>query len=121
MSFFVTRPPAPVPGTWATSMPCSPAMRATTGDTNVFSPFVGGAIVSAGGTSRFPRSPLHRSAVADRRLRLRCGSRRLGFKLGSGRRRLLLHQLRALRRYDGEPCADGHRLALLNEDLLDDA
>src|SRR5436853_5828609 len=34
MSFFVTRPPEPVPGTWDGSIPCSPAMRATTGDTN---------------------------------------------------------------------------------------
>ena len=35
MSFFVTRPPVPVPGTWLGSTPCSDAMRATTGETNV--------------------------------------------------------------------------------------
>src|SRR5580765_1138285 len=34
MSFFVTRPPEPVPGTWDGSTPCSDAIRATTGDTN---------------------------------------------------------------------------------------
>ena len=36
MSFFVTRPPWPVPCTWPTSTPCSAAIRATTGETNVF-------------------------------------------------------------------------------------
>ncbi len=35
MSFFVTRPPVPVPGTAAGSTPCSAAIRATTGDTKV--------------------------------------------------------------------------------------
>ena len=45
MSFFVTRPPVPVPGTVEGSMPCSAAMRATTGETNVF-PFP----VAAGAT-----------------------------------------------------------------------
>ena len=34
MSFFVTRPPRPLPSIWPTSMPCSEAMRATTGETN---------------------------------------------------------------------------------------
>ncbi len=34
MSFFVTRPLWPVPGTCAGSMPCSAAIRATTGETN---------------------------------------------------------------------------------------
>ncbi len=34
MSFFVTRPPEPVPGTCEGSIPCSDAMRATTGETN---------------------------------------------------------------------------------------
>ena len=34
MSFFVTRPPEPVPGTWDGSIPCSEAIRATTGETN---------------------------------------------------------------------------------------
>ena len=38
MSFLVTRPPRPVPDTWPTSTPCSDAIRATTGETNVFSP-----------------------------------------------------------------------------------
>jgi len=38
MSFFVTRPPRPVPSTCETSTPCSDAIRATTGETNVFSP-----------------------------------------------------------------------------------
>ena len=39
MSFFVTRPPRPVPCTWLGSTPCSEAILATTGDTNVL-PFV---------------------------------------------------------------------------------
>src|SRR6185295_1694232 len=34
MSFFVTRPPRPVPSTLATSTLCSAAIRATTGETN---------------------------------------------------------------------------------------
>ena len=55
MSFFVTRPPVPVPGTVEGSMPCSAAMRATTGETNVF-PFpvaagVTGAGAAAGSTT----------------------------------------------------------------------
>src|SRR5688572_28334630 len=50
MSFFVTRPPVPVPGTAAGSTLCSAAMRATTGDTNVL-PFsaASGATGAAGG------------------------------------------------------------------------
>ena len=35
MSFFVTRPPVPVPGTTVGSMPCSAAIRATTGETKI--------------------------------------------------------------------------------------
>ena len=35
MSFFVTRPSRPVPGIVLGSMPCSAAIRATTGETNV--------------------------------------------------------------------------------------
>src|ERR671934_168252 len=38
MSLLVTRPPRPVPDTCETSTPCSEAIRATTGETNVFSP-----------------------------------------------------------------------------------
>ncbi len=41
MSFFVTRPPRPVPGTWPTSTLCSAAIRATTGETNAFSAVLG--------------------------------------------------------------------------------
>ena len=51
MSFFVTRPPRPVPCTWLGSTPCSDAIFATTGDTKVL-PFVDeGSVVSlaAGG------------------------------------------------------------------------
>jgi hypothetical protein len=52
MSFFVTRPPVPVPGTTAGSTPCSAAILATTGDTNVF-PFPdeagAAATIGAGG------------------------------------------------------------------------
>ena len=46
MSFFVTRPPVPVPGTWDGSIPCSEAIRATTGETNDL-PFSPGATGSA--------------------------------------------------------------------------
>ena len=42
MSFLVTRPPPPVPGTCVGSMPCSAAIRATTGETNE-RPFPDGA------------------------------------------------------------------------------
>ena len=42
MSFFVTRPPRPVPATGVGSMPCSAAIRATTGETNGL-PFPDGA------------------------------------------------------------------------------
>src|SRR3954469_18307078 len=49
MSFFVTRPPRPVPCTWLGSTRCSEAILATTGETNVL-PFVdaAGAVSSAG-------------------------------------------------------------------------
>jgi len=46
MSFFVTRPPVPVPGTTDGSIPCSAAIRATTGDTKVL-PFPPGAAGAA--------------------------------------------------------------------------
>jgi hypothetical protein len=47
MSFFVTRPPAPVPVTAAGSTPCSDAIRATTGETKLF-PFPPAACEGAG-------------------------------------------------------------------------
>src|SRR5919205_767818 len=50
MSFFVTRPPAPVPATWLGSTPCSDAIRATTGETNALPlPLAAGA--AAGGAA----------------------------------------------------------------------
>ena len=49
MSFFVTRPPAPVPAIWPGSTPCSDAMRATTGDTNFPFPDAGGAAGTGSG------------------------------------------------------------------------
>jgi hypothetical protein len=51
MSFLVTRPPVPVPGTTTGSIPCSAAIRATTGETNVL-PFPAEAeagVAAAGG------------------------------------------------------------------------
>ena len=48
MSFFVTRPPVPVPGTAVGSMPCSEAIRATTGEMNVRPP-LSPATPAAGG------------------------------------------------------------------------
>src|SRR5438874_12541939 len=50
MSFFVTRPPEPVPGTWDGSTPCSDAIRATTGDTNAL-PFPDCCGAAAGGAA----------------------------------------------------------------------
>ncbi len=50
MSFFVTRPPVPVPGMTDASIPCSAAMRATTGDTKVF-PFPAAAGAAEGGAA----------------------------------------------------------------------
>ena len=50
MSFFVTRPPRPVPGTWETSTPCSDAIRATTGETKLLpSPFAPGSAGAGAG------------------------------------------------------------------------
>src|SRR6266545_562456 len=48
MSFFVTRPPRPVPCTRLGSTPCSDAIFATTGDTNVL-PLVCAACAGSGG------------------------------------------------------------------------
>ena len=76
MSFFVTRPPVPVPGTTDGSIPCSAAIRATTGETNVL-PFPAAEAV----------------AVASRcgsglgRRRRRCDGRS-EVRLGRGRGRL---------------------------------
>src|ERR671936_660003 len=51
MSFFVTRPPRPVPCTWFGSTPCSEAMRATTGETNVLPFSVGAGGAGVGGAA----------------------------------------------------------------------
>ena len=61
MSFFVTRPPVPVPGTALGSTPCSAAIRATTGDTKV-RPFP-----DAAGWRRRLRQQGTRSAARARR------------------------------------------------------
>ena len=50
MSFLVTRPPVPVPGTTVASIPCSAAIRATTGETKVF-PLPVAAGAAAGGAA----------------------------------------------------------------------
>ena len=50
MSFFVTRPPRPVPETCDGSTPCSDAMRATTGETNALA--VLAARAAAAGAAR---------------------------------------------------------------------
>ena len=49
MSFFVTRPPRPVPGTCAGSTPCSDAIFATTGETNVLPSVAPSSAAPAGG------------------------------------------------------------------------
>ena len=62
MSFFVTRPPAPVPGTWLGSTPCSDAMRATTGETNVLPLPLAAAAAAGVGAAR--RAAARRAAPA---------------------------------------------------------
>ena len=59
-SALVTRPPMPVPATWATSIPCSSAMRRTTGDERARSSSISSAIAPLG------RSAAGDAAVADR-------------------------------------------------------
>ena len=49
MSFFVTRPPRPVPATCVGSTPCSAAIRATTGETKRLPFSLGAAAGGAGG------------------------------------------------------------------------
>ena len=55
MSFLVTRPPRPVPGTWETSTLCSDAIRATTGETKLLpsplAPGSAGAGAGVGGSA----------------------------------------------------------------------
>src|SRR6266508_1316728 len=51
MSFFVTRPPCPVPGIVEGSIPCSLAMRATTGETKALPSPAGAPVVSVGAAS----------------------------------------------------------------------
>src|SRR6266480_1359054 len=65
MSFLVTRPPRPVPRTWLGSTPCSEAIFATTGETNVL-PFVDGASACAGsdGAVGAGDSPLDAASVS---------------------------------------------------------
>ena len=69
MSRLVTRPPVPVPGTLAGSTPCSPAMRATTGEMNAL-PFAGESTGAGAARSGWP------AAAA--------GSRATGCAAGSG-------------------------------------
>ena len=121
MSFLVTRPPRPVPETWPTSTPCSEAIRATTGETNVFSPLAvpsagAGAGAGSGSAARLGRRRL--ALGAGRRLGLGGGLLRSPARAAAlsaaGRR------LGALGRDHRELRPDLDRLALLDEDLLHD-
>ena len=123
MSFLVTRPPVPVPGHAGDgSMPCSAAMRATTGETNdlPFSCATGSAGCASGSAASVGGSgPARRQA--RRRPRRRCvrrGSRR---RPPSARARRPPGRRGALAADAGEHRADVDRLALLDEDLADDA
>ncbi len=119
MSFLVTRPPWPVPGTEPTSTPCSAAIRATTGETNVL-PLSLTRAGSGGGGDRRGRLGARRGAASrglgGRRLR-----GRLGVCPGSGSGAGWPAARRAVGRDLGELRPDVDRLAFLDEDLLDDA
>ena len=85
MSFFVTRPPRPVPCTWPGSTPCSDAIRATTGETKVLpSPWPFAA--AAAGVGSCARVGGRR--LASRRRLRRSPRRRPAGVAGSGARRL---------------------------------
>ena len=111
MSCFVTRPPRPVPGTRPGSMPCSAAIRATTGDTNAFP--------SSDGSGEL--WPPGRRLLLRRRSRLGRGRLRdLGgglLRRGLGRRLGRRGHVCALRRDHRELGHDVDGLTLLDEDL----
>ena len=125
MSFFVTRPSRPVPVTVAGSMPCSAAIRATTGETKACARAVG---------RRSPAGARRLGAPVRARLGSAAGSA-VGLRLGSGSSRLAARRRRAARRGAAAGAAarrrsgadpreqrpDGDRLALLDEDLLEHA
>ena len=107
MSFLVTRPPVPVPGTRPGSTPCSAAIRATTGETNVL-PFLRCLRPGAVRRRRARRRRVGRPATSvrrgtgrrrrfggDRRLGLRSGSGGAGVGSGSARRRRPARSARA--------------------------
>ena len=136
MSFLVTRPPRPVPCTWPTSTPCSEAIRATTGETNVFSPapsLVSAAAGAAperaaagtGGGAAVGVSPSElEGAAASAAASCVAGSGGAcgGLGLGLGFRSSLgSRDLGSGRRDHRELRPDLDRLAFLHEDLLDDA
>ena len=116
MSFFVTRPPVPVPGTDVGSIPCSAAMRATTGETKVLPlPAAGAATGGAGGAGAGAAAtgagsgsgagaPAARAREPELARRARGSSS--GRDLGAGRRD---------RREHGP---DLDRLSFLDEDLV---
>ena len=127
MSFFVTRPPAPVPCTALVSTPCSDAIRATTGETNVRPlPSACPAAGSAQGGRRCRRRRRRRRLRRLGRGRLgrvgRVLGRRLGRRFGGRRfRGCRRGHLGAFRSDHREHGADLDRLAFLHEDLRDDA
>ena len=91
MSFLVTRPPWPVPGTEPTSTPCSAAMRATTGETNVLplpltSARRGRAARRQPGQASRRSTRRRRLAAASAVARLRRRRLRRGLRLGCCRR-----------------------------------
>ena len=108
MSFFVTRPPAPVPVTWPTSTPCSAAIRATTGETNVRSLPPLPAATGAGAAEWRGRPAAGAGGAA-------------ASAAGSGSGGVGSSHLCTFRGDHCEPRPDVDRLALLDEDLADDA
>src|SRR6185437_15189888 len=65
MSFLVTRPPRPEPGTWFGSTPCSDAILATTGETKLFPSVAASAAgVAAGAAASSGSGSTARSLVA---------------------------------------------------------
>ena len=135
MSFFVTRPPCPVPWTAFGSTPCSAAMRATTGDTNVRpSPWRAGAAGATGACGGWLAGTSGGGACAGSGsargggdgLGSGLGRGRDGLGFGLGRRDRRLRRRRAVgpgragRCDDCEHRADLDRRPLLHEDLGDD-
>ena len=129
MSFFVTRPPRPVPWTWPGSTPCSAAMRATTGETKLLPlplacrPRLARVSDAAAGAGVASSTVSAVGVVAGESLRRSTRAAACAVA-GSGTSPSLVGRRRdlgALGRDHRELRADLDRLALLDEDLGDHA